>query len=216
MQELMEASRAILAEHPVNRARVAAGKAPATQVWLWGQGYALQLKTYAELYGLGGGVVSAVDLVRGLGLLAGLTAPIVPGATGFVDTNYQGKVDAATDILNDHDFAYVHVEAPDECGHMGDATLKTEAISAFDDKVVGPLWRHMEERGEPYRLLVCMDHRTPCLVRSHTREPVPLTLVNGPIGAPEAEIPFDESVNDGQGQGFAHAWIREILSGLRG
>jgi 2,3-bisphosphoglycerate-independent phosphoglycerate mutase len=210
-REIMEASKAILAAHPVNAARVAAGKKPATQVWLWGQGHALSLDPYQQLYGLTGGVISAVDLVRGLGLLAGLSAPHIPGATGFIDTNYQGKVDAALAILEEHAFVYVHIEAPDECGHMGDAALKTRAITEFDHKVVGPMWRALEERGQPYRLLICMDHRTPVAVRGHTREPVPLAKIDGPIGCPTDEAAFDEFVNDGTAEGMAHEWIRQLL-----
>ena len=209
---LMEASKDILRDHPVNKARIAAGKNPATQIWLWGQGGALKVETYEMLYGLKGGVITAVDLVRGLGVLAGLDVPRVPGVTGFVDTNYEGKVEAAKALLADGDFAYVHVEAPDECGHMGDAQLKTEAIEAFDEKVVGPLWCHMEGLGQPYRLLVCMDHRTPVSLKGHTSEPVPLTKVDGPVGSPQAEAPFDEDVNGGQAQCLAHDWIRELLS----
>jgi 2,3-bisphosphoglycerate-independent phosphoglycerate mutase len=192
VRELMEASKRVLANHPVNQARIAAGKKPATQLWLWGQGRALTLPTFQALYNLSGGVVSAVDLVRGLGLLAGLAAPLVEGATGFVDTNYAGKVDAAKRILAEHDFVYVHIEAPDECGHMGDAELKTMAISDFDRKVVGPLWAYAESLGEPYRLIIAMDHRTPIARRGHTEETVPLAVLEGPVGTVTEEAAFDE------------------------
>jgi 2,3-bisphosphoglycerate-independent phosphoglycerate mutase len=212
VRRLMEASREILRDHPVNKARIAAGKNPATQIWLWGQGRALALETYQALYGLKGGVITAVDLVRGLGILAGLDVPRVPGVTGFIDTNYEGKVEAAKALLADGDFAYVHVEAPDECGHMGDAKLKTGAIEAFDEKVVGPLWCHLEGLGEPYRLLVCMDHRTPVSLKGHTSEPVPLTRVDGPVGRVNEEAPFDEFLNGGKAQCMAHDWIRELLA----
>ena len=125
----------------MNKARIAAGKNPATQIWLWGQGRALSLKTYKELFGLHGGVITAVDLVRGLGRLIGLEPIHVPGATGFIDTNYQGKVDAALKVIEKHNFVFVHVEAPDECGHSGNARLKVEAIEAFDEKIVAPSGR---------------------------------------------------------------------------
>jgi 2,3-bisphosphoglycerate-independent phosphoglycerate mutase len=192
VREIMERSKAIFANHPVNQARVAAGKAPATQLWLWGQGTALTLPTYPQRYGLTGGVITAVDLVRGLGILAGLEVPRVPGATGFVDTNYEGKVAAAQQLLADHDFVYVHLEAPDECGHLGDAELKTKAITDFDHRVVGPMWDYLEAQGEPYRLIVTMDHRTPIATRSHTREPVPLVWLDGPVGPVDQQAPFDE------------------------
>lgn len=210
-RELMEASKAILAEHPVNLKRIAEGKKPATQIWLWGQGKALSLSTYKALYGLSGGVISAVDLVRGLGALAGLETPVIEGANGLIDTNYEGKVDAAKDILSRHDFVYLHVEAPDECGHMGDARLKTRAIELFDEKVVGPMWAFAEGLKEPYRMLICMDHRTPVALRGHTPEPVPLNVVSGPTGPIEQEAAFDETVNNGAAQIMAHDWISQLL-----
>ena len=194
VRDLMEASKRVLANHPVNLARLAAGKNPATQLWLWGQGRALTLPSFQSLYGLSGGVVTAVDLVRGLGLLAGLEAPLVEGATGFIDTNYAGKVEAAKRLLSQHDFVYVHIEAPDECGHMGDAELKKRAITDFDREVVGPLWAYAESLGEPYRLIVAMDHRTPIARRGHTEEPVPMAVLEGPVGVVTQETAFDEFV----------------------
>ncbi|NKB23669.1 MAG: cofactor-independent phosphoglycerate mutase [Kiritimatiellae bacterium] len=212
IRELMEASKERLANHPVNQARIRSGKKPATQIWLWGQGHALTLSSYQDLHGLTGGVVSAVDLIRGLGRLAGLKAPIIPNATGFIDTNYQGKVQAGLEILKHHDFAYIHIEAPDECGHMGDAELKTEAIEAFDKEVVNPVWKGLEEKGEPYRLIICMDHRTPVSLRGHTAEPVPLAILNGPSGPLTEEIPFDETLNDGKANAISHETIQKFLA----
>lgn len=214
VRDLMKRSKAILAEHPVNRARQAAGKNPATQLWLWGQGSALTLPSYQERFGLSGGVVTAVDLVRGLGRLAGLTTPEVEGATGFIDTNYAGKVGAAKDILAEHPFAYVHIEAPDECGHMGDAKLKTGAIEAFDREVVLPLWKHMESLGEPYRLLLAMDHRTPVSLRGHTDDPVPFAVLDGPVGsqAYETSAPFDETILTSLPESWSYALIQDLLS----
>ncbi len=211
---LMEASKEILADHPVNRARVARGEVAVTQIWLWGQGPALVLPSYAELYGMSGTVVTAVDLVRGLGVLAGLDTPRVPGATGWIDTNYAGKVEAAMEALKSQDFAYIHVEAPDECGHVGDARLKTEAIEAFDGQVVGPAFLEMERRGIPYRLLVTMDHRTPVEIRGHSAEPVPLATIEGPLGRiPEAESPFDEFIHEGRVDLRTYEWIPRWLRG---
>ncbi|MCC5845613.1 MAG: cofactor-independent phosphoglycerate mutase [Verrucomicrobia bacterium] len=213
LQRLMDASKAVLAGHPVNLARKARGEVPVTQIWLWGQGPALQLPTYADLYNMTGTVITAVDLVRGLGVLAGLDTPKVPGATGWIDTNYDGKVAYALDALKTQDFVYVHVEAPDECGHVGDAKLKTEAIEAFDAKVVGPIWREMESRGEPYRLLVTMDHRTPVEIRGHSAEPVPLATLEGPVGPVTEEVPFDEFVRDGKVDLRTFEWIPAWLRG---
>lgn len=209
--DLLERSKAVLQDHPINQARVAAGKNPATQMWLWGQGRAMTVASYKDLYGITGSMITAVDLLRGLGVLAGLDVLDVPGATGFVDTNYQGKVDAALNALERQDFVYVHVEAPDECGHQGDAALKTQAISDFDAKVVGPIWLELERRGEPYRIIVTMDHRTPVSLRGHSREPVPMAALDGPAGHPMEETAFDETVNNGESQGYAFEWVRELL-----
>ncbi|MBI2437840.1 MAG: cofactor-independent phosphoglycerate mutase, partial [Lentisphaerae bacterium] len=174
---LMEASKPILAAHPVSAARRQAGKTAPTQIWLWGQGRRTTLPAYREMFGLTGSVVSAVDLVRGIGRLAGLNAEIVPGATGFLDTNFAGKVKAALQALAHEDFVFVHVEAPDECSHMGDLKLKLKAIEVFDREVVGPIWRGLEAMRQPYRLIVGTDHRTPVAVRNHTVEPVPVAVL---------------------------------------
>lgn len=210
---LMEASKAILAHHPVNLARIARGETPVTQIWLWGQGPALQLPTYQACYGLTGTVITAVDLVRGLGVLAGLDTPRVPGATGWIDTHYENKVAYALKALETQDFAYVHIEAPDECGHVGDALLKTAAIEAFDARVVGPVLAAMEARGEPYRLLVTMDHRTPVEIRGHSAEPVPLATLEGPVGPMEAETDFDEFIHEGRVDLRTYEWIPAWLRG---
>ncbi|MBP7830785.1 MAG: cofactor-independent phosphoglycerate mutase [Kiritimatiellae bacterium] len=211
VRALMARSAELFRDHPVNKARIAAGKKPATQIWLWGQGRALKLPGYRELYGLTGGVITAVDLIRGLGRLIGLDVIHVPGATGFLDTNYAGKVQAALDVIGKHPFVFVHIEAPDECGHMGKAALKVEAIEAFETKVVAPVWKALEEKGEPYRLIVCMDHRTPVSVRGHTREPVPMISVDGPVGAVSREADFDEFVNGGVAAGSVVERMRELL-----
>ena len=196
--DLMMASREVFAEHPVNLKRIAEGKLPATQIWLWGQGGALHLPTYQDLYGLSGGMITAVDLLRGCAVLAGLEVVDVEGANGLIDTNYDGKVHAALQVLKEHDFVYVHVEAPDECGHMGDLALKIEAIELFDAKVVGPIWQAMEALGESYRIVVTMDHRTPVSTRRHSGEPVPLAELLGPVGTCTEEAAFDETFNGGE------------------
>lgn len=192
---LMELSRHVFAGHPVNVARVSKGKRPATQIWLWGQGKAMALPSYPERFGLRGGVITAVDLVRGLAELCGLEVIRVPGATGWIDTNYGGKAQAAIDCLRRSDFVYVHVEAPDECGHKGMVEEKVRAIEQFDRQVVGPIWAALEAEGGPYRLIVCTDHRTPIAKRGHTSDPVPFAWVDGPVGASGeggGEAAFDE------------------------
>lgn len=212
IRELMELSKEVFANHPVNMKRIAEGKKPATQIWLWGQGKAMQLETYQSLYGLGGGVVSAVDLLKGLAKLAGLKAPDVDGATGFLDTNYQGKVDAGLAILEQDDFVFIHIEAPDECGHMGKAQLKTQAIEEFDSRVVAPVFQWLEDAGEPYTLLLCTDHRTPVALKGHTAEPVPMAVLRGPVGKLAAQAKFDETVNNEEAQCLACDWIQQILT----
>jgi 2,3-bisphosphoglycerate-independent phosphoglycerate mutase len=173
--DLIRASWPVLADHPVNRARRAAGKKPATSIWLWGQGKSPTLPTLRERFGLTGAVISAVDLIRGIGLLAGLTPIKVPGATGFLDTNYEGKVEATLKALATMDLVYLHIEAPDEAGHTGELKLKLQAITDFDARVVGPLSQGLEALG-PHRLLVLCDHLTPVAVKTHTPEPVPYIL----------------------------------------
>jgi len=195
-RELMELSRRVFADHPVNRARRDNGLRPATQIWLWGHGKAMSLQPYAERYGLRGGVITAVDLVRGLAELCGLEVIRVPGATGWIDTDYGGKAQAAIDCLRRSDFVYVHVEAPDECGHKGMAEEKVRAIGNFDHRVVAPVWAALEAAGEPYRLIVCTDHRTPVAKRGHTSDPVPFAWVDGPLGpdVPDRAAAFDEFI----------------------
>jgi 2,3-bisphosphoglycerate-independent phosphoglycerate mutase len=174
--DLIRASWPVLQDAAVNRRRLALGKKPATSIWLWGQGRSPQMPTLKERFGLTGAVISAVDLIRGIGKYAGLTPIIVPGATGFLDTNYAGKVAAALDALREMDLVFVHVEAPDEAGHSGELKLKLQAIEDFDARVVGPLRAGLDKAGGDYRLLLLCDHLTPLALRTHTDEPVPFIL----------------------------------------
>jgi len=204
---LMDESRKLFAAY-------GGGSKAATQIWLWGQGRSMILPSYRELFGLSGGVVTAVDLVRGIGRLAGLEAEKIKGATGFIDTDYSAKVKAAFAILEKHDFVFVHVEAPDECAHNGDLRLKLQAIEDFDRFVVGPVWKALNKRGWPYRLIVGTDHRTPVNVRNHTAEPVPMAVVNGPLTLSKsagAAGQFDEFINDGKNSGMAYEWLQALL-----
>jgi 2,3-bisphosphoglycerate-independent phosphoglycerate mutase len=173
--DLIRASWPVLQDQAVNRTRRAAEKKPATSIWLWGQGRPPQMPTLQERFGLNGAVISAVDLIRGIGKYAGLSSILVPGATGFLDTNYAGKVAAALEALKKLDLVFVHVEAPDEAGHSGELPLKLKAIEDFDAKVVGPMMAGMKNQGE-FRLLVLCDHLTPLALRTHTDEPVPYIL----------------------------------------
>jgi 2,3-bisphosphoglycerate-independent phosphoglycerate mutase len=173
---LMTGSQLLLKGNPVNAERRERGDKEANSIWLWGQGKPPKLEKYREKFGLTGTVISAVDLIKGIGALAGLRTPAIPGATGFIDTNYEGKVKAALDALRDEDFVFVHVEAPDETGHQGDAEKKIIAIEDFDKKVVGPVWKGLEDSGEQYALLVMPDHPTPIELMTHTSDPVPFAL----------------------------------------
>jgi 2,3-bisphosphoglycerate-independent phosphoglycerate mutase len=175
---LITGSQILLKDHPVNRARQEAGKLEANSIWLWGQGRAPRMETYAQKFGIGGGtVVSAVDLLKGIGKMAGLECPEIAGATGYIDTNYEAKVAAALDALKRSDFVFVHLEAPDESGHQGNFEHKVKAIEDFDARVVGPVWQALETSGEEFQLLVMPDHPTPLARRTHTSEAVPFALL---------------------------------------
>jgi 2,3-bisphosphoglycerate-independent phosphoglycerate mutase len=175
LMELMSEARSLLRAHPVNKGREERGERAANSIWLWGQGRAPRLESFAERYGVEGAVISAVDLVKGIGLLAGLEFVDVPGATGYFDTNYRGKADYALEALRDKDFVYVHVEAFDEAGHLGDANKKIQALEDFDRELVTPLLEGLEALG-PFRVLLCPDHSTPVAVKTHVAEPVPYAL----------------------------------------
>ncbi len=173
--DLIRASWPILKDHPINRDRLREGKNPANSIWPWGQGRSPAMPTYRERWGLSGAVVSAVDLIKGLGVFAGLDPLDIPGVTGLVDTNYEGKVAAALGALEKDDFVLVHVEAPDEAGHQGDYHTKVKAVELFDDLVVRPMVAGLEKMG-PFRLLVICDHFTPIEVKTHTHDPVPFII----------------------------------------
>lgn len=175
LKELIDKSRNILKDHPVNKKRIEEGKNPANSIWLWGQGVAPTMPTFKELYGLTGSVISAVDLVKGIGKYAGLDVIDVPGATGYLDTNYEGKVDYALESLNEVDLTMIHIESTDETGHVGDAKLKIQAIEDFDGRVVGRVLDGIKKFGD-YKILVMSDHPTPIDLRTHVNEPVPYAI----------------------------------------
>jgi 2,3-bisphosphoglycerate-independent phosphoglycerate mutase len=191
VQELMRRSQEILPDHPVNRRRVQEGKLPATSIWLWGQGKAPEMESYASKFGLAGGVVSAVDLVKGMGVLAGLEVLNVPGATGWVDTNYEGKVEAGLGALERGDFAFIHLEAPDETAHQGRADLKIQAIEDLDARVVARCLEYQDVHPET-RILVAPDHFTLISTKTHASGPVPFALC-GPGVPQDAATAYDEA-----------------------
>jgi len=189
--DIMNAAAATLREHPVNERRVDSGKLPANAIWLWGQGAAPKITPFADRFGITGAVVSAVDLVNGIGRCAGFEVLSVPGITGYVDTNYEGKVAAALDALDRHDFVYLHVEAPDEAAHEGDPALKVRAIEDFDERVVQPCLDAARDRGD-LRILIAPDHITSLDSRTHAAGPVPFVLW-GPAIAPNGLTSYSEA-----------------------
>jgi len=189
---LMEKSQALLADHPVNRRREQRGERRATSIWLWGQGRAPRMPSLRERFGVRGGVISAVDIINGLGLYAGLKPIRVPGATGFLDTNYKGKAEHGLAALEEGDLIFIHVEAPDEAGHMGDAQKKIRAIEDFDEKVVGTILGGME-RWREWRLLLLPDHPTPIALKTHVSDPVPFVLFSSGDRKENLDLGFNES-----------------------
>jgi len=193
LRQLMEASTPILSHHSVNRNRVAEGHRPATSIWLWGQGRAPALPPLTKRFGIRGGVISAVDIIHGLGVYAGLERIFVPGVTGFLDTNYKGKGEYGVKSLEKNDFVFIHVEAIDEAGHMGDVEKKIQAIEDFDEKVVGTVLTRMAHRKD-WRVLLMPDHPTSIALKTHVSDPVPFVLFsaeqprdNGNVGYSEKD-----------------------------
>lgn len=173
--EMMEKSFDLLKDHPVNKARVAAGRRPANCIWLWGEGKRPALRPFEALYGIKGGMVSAVDLLKGIANCAGMEVEEVPGATGYIDTDFEGKAKAALDLLTRNDLVYVHFEAPDECGHRNEPENKVKAIEMIDSRVL-PILEEGLEQYEDYKILLLPDHPTPIVTRTHASDPVPYLL----------------------------------------
>jgi len=190
---LMKKSQELLKNHPVNLDRGAKGLRLANSIWLWGQGRSPQMTTLEERFGIEGYVISAVHLLKGIGILAGLKVLEVPGATGYFDTNYDGKAEYALKGLKEKDFVYVHVEAPDEAGHMGDLRLKIEMIETFDEKIVGAILKGLKNF-KRYRVLVLPDHPTPLSLRTHAADPVPYVIYSSEKGLRNDSVEgFDEA-----------------------
>ena len=174
---LMKKSFEFLKDHPVNKERIARGKRPANSIWLWGEGTKPLLASFEELYGIKGSMISAVDLLKGIAICAKMKSVDVDGATGYIDTNFEGKAQAAIDeFRNGAELVYVHVEAPDECGHRFEAENKVKAIELIDEKVLTPIVKALEADGEDFAVLVCPDHPTPLNTKTHSRTPVPYLI----------------------------------------
>jgi 2,3-bisphosphoglycerate-independent phosphoglycerate mutase len=194
LKTIMEKARILLESHEINKARVSRGQLPANSIWLWGEGKAPIIPTIQDLYGIRGGLISAVDLLKGIGVYGGLQIIEVEGATGYLDTNYAGKAQAALDSLQENDFVFVHVEAPDEAGHQGSIKDKLQAIEDFDAKIVKPVFEGMQQMpgNSDFRLVVCMDHLTPISIRTHSDQPVPVLLYDSRQNSPQSGIPYNE------------------------
>lgn len=174
---MLQASYELLKDHPINLERIKQGKNPANCIWLWGEGSKPALDDFGQKYGLKAGVISAVDLVKGIGIGAGMTSWDVEGATGTYHTNFEGKAKRAIDAFKEgYDYVYIHMEAPDECGHQGDLANKIKSIELIDEKVVGYCKRELDDMGEPYRILIAPDHPTPIAIKTHVGDPVPFIL----------------------------------------
>lgn len=216
LKDLVLASKDVLDAHEVNAQRMARNERKANMVWLWSGGKKPAMPSFRELYGVHGSVVSGVDLIRGIGNCVGLGAIEVPGATGYFDTNYKGKAEYALRSLGEADFVLVHVEAPDEGGHLHDIDLKVKAIEDFDALVVGTVLKGLEEKfadtDAGYRILVMPDHYTPVSVGTHTREPVPFAIYDSRAqSVKEKESGFDERSAKNSADGVLNARSQELM-----
>lgn len=190
--DLMKKSMIVLELHPVNLKRIEEGKNPANSIWVWGQGYAPKFTPFQELYGKTGAVISAVDLLKGIGVYAGMDVIEVQGATGYLDTNYEGKASAAIEVLKTRDLVFVHVEAPDEAGHEGSIDKKLKAVEDFDSRIVVPILKHAMASDEPFTILVLPDHPTPISIKTHARDPVPFAVYRTDKTESDSSETFDE------------------------
>jgi len=192
LNDLILRSQELLENHPVNLKRAAAGKDKANSIWPWSPGYKPAMKTLLELYNLkSGSVISAVDLIRGIGVYAGLKVIYVDGATGLYNTNYEGKAQAAIDALRTDDFVYLHIEASDEAGHEGDVDLKIKTIEYLDSRIVKPIFDEVSTWNEPVTIAILPDHPTPCVYKTHTNSPVPF-IIYRPGETPDGVNVYDE------------------------
>ncbi|MDZ4131574.1 MAG: phosphoglycerate mutase, partial [Dethiobacteria bacterium] len=191
--QLMEKSNKILSDHPVNLRRIEKGLNPANSIWIWGDGRKPQIPLFRDKYGLEGAVISAVDLIKGLGLIAGLNPIEIDGATGDIDTNFEGKVAAAMEALHQgKDFIYLHIEAPDECSHRFEAENKIKAIELIDQRILKVIREELERSGFDFSIMLVTDHATPLSLGTHTSEAVPFAIYrSGSVGSNAAQT-YDE------------------------
>ncbi len=213
LNQLIIKSMDLLATHPVNLKRKAAGKDMANSIWPWSPGYKPQMPTFKEMYGIeSSAVISAVDLIQGIGVYAGMDVIKVDGATGLYDTNYEGKAKATIDALKDHDLVYLHVEASDEAGHEGNVELKTKTIEYLDQRIVKYLVEEAAKMDEPVTIAVLPDHPTPCATTVHTKDPVPFIIYKSGMKADDVEA-YDEFTVQKGNYGLLHGaeFIKALL-----
>lgn len=213
---LMEKSYELLSNHPVNLKRIKEGKRPANSIWLWGEGTSPALADFYKLRSLKGGIITAVDLVKGIGMLAGMRILDVDGITGNYDTNFSGKANAAADALlcGGLDFVYIHIEATDECGHHGDFEKKIYSIEQIDEKVIKTLIERFKKAGEEFAMLVCPDHPTPCDIKTHLSDPVPYLLYTNKKSLSNGAVRYteDEAAKTGEYLPDGYRLIEKLLS----
>ncbi len=212
LNDLILASHTFLNSHPINQTRIQNGKDPGNSIWGWSAGTKPAMKTFMELYGKTGAVISAVDLLHGIGIYAGFKVIHVEGATGLYNTNYEGKVAAALKAIQDVDLVYLHIEAADEAGHEGNVDLKIKCIEALDQRVVQPIMEAVQNAPEPVALAFLPDHPTPCALRTHTHDPVPVIMYK-PNNTPDSVQQYDEvSCQEGAlGVLYGDQFVRTLL-----
>ncbi|MDP8201659.1 MAG: cofactor-independent phosphoglycerate mutase [Candidatus Tenebribacter burtonii] len=197
LNDLILRSQELLKDHPVNKKRIAEGKNSANSVWFWSSGYKPSMRTLKDKYGISGAVISAVDIIKGLGIFAGMDVIEVEGATGLTDTNYEGKAEAAVEAIKTHDLVYLHVEATDEAGHAGDVELKIKALEYLDSRIVKYVLEETSKLEEDVAIAVLPDHSTPCEVRTHTHDAVPFIIYNPRLEADKVNEYNEESCKAG-------------------
>ena len=198
LNELTLKSQELLENHPVNLKSKAEGKDPANSIWVWSPGYKPSMKTLKEKFGIGSGaVISAVDLIKGIGVYAGLESIEVEGATGLYNTNYEGKAEAAIEALKKNDFVFLHIEASDEAGHEGDVDLKVKTIEYLDSRIVKPIYEEVSKWDEPVSIAILPDHPTPCAIKTHTASAIPFIIYNPEAEADKVEVYNEFSVKEG-------------------
>ncbi len=211
---MMKESYELLKDHPVNKKRIAEGKRPANSIWLWGEGSKPALESFEKLYGVKGSIISAVDLLKGIGICAGMNTPEVKGATGYIDTNFEGKANAAVDEWkNGADLVYLHFEAPDECGHRNEPENKVRAIELIDEKVLPIILGYLDNCGDDYKVMILPDHPTPIVTKTHAGDPVPFMIYhkNGEIESGVDSVNENSAKATGDFVGFGPGLMKEFL-----